>query len=328
MLTHFICPDDESIKVEDCMKECRMGMRCLTLPTLAILGKEREFTGTPSTTQLLNGTMYEYLKITNDYGIKPMSRAFALLGTIHHKALEEKATELGITAEISLTGDDRNIFDLLEVEYKNNLPIYTMTDYKTWGSFKVARTLGFKVVGETMDTSGGKPRKKKVFEEVSEEADNFDITMQLNRYKYMLEDTYGINVSKLQVQITVRDGGLQVATTRGINQLIYLRPVAILPKQKVLDYFDSKSEYLVSCLTNKRMPSPWSLVENWEGKRCLSYCEVAEHCPLGRDKNRVRMGSGGVTMGDLDATFSHTSTITWTTTDTPAYTPRMYRDDR
>ena len=109
-----------------------MGSQCLTLPTLVKVGTERVWTGEGSTTQLLNGTKYEFLKLTNDYCINPRKdKAFALLGTEHHDMLEHIAEGLGLPAELSLTGDGHNVFDVLELEGD----AYVLTDYKTWGAF-------------------------------------------------------------------------------------------------------------------------------------------------------------------------------------------------
>ena len=113
MLREFICPDGAHVPVESCLKGCRMGERCLTLPTLKLISKEREWNGVASTTQLLDGTMSAYLKLTKDYAVDPDSRAFMLQGTKHHKELEIVAKELGLPAEIPLSGD-RDIFDLIE----------------------------------------------------------------------------------------------------------------------------------------------------------------------------------------------------------------------
>jgi len=284
MLKWFVCPDDEQVLIEECLNRCRMGERCLTQPTLRYLSKEREWSGEPSTTQLLNGTMYEFLKLTNDYGIHPESRAFALLGSIHHKTLEEQAKELGLPAEISLTDNDKNIFDLLEVEFdEENLPIYTLTDYKTWGSFKVAKTLGIKVVREVDEPYTNKQgkqsiRKKKIFEEVSEEGDNGEVTYQLNRYRYILEDKYGINVKNLFIQITVRDGGLQVATSRGVDKLIYKRSIADVPRHVIDNYFGEKHRNLLKALEDNEWDMPCTPEERWGGTRCERFCEVAPLC--------------------------------------------------
>src|SRR4030042_4644218 len=110
-LQWFLCPDKEVTTIKDCLQHCRMVERCLTLPTLKLISTEREWAGKPSTTQLLNGTMYEFLKLTQPYCVDPDSRAFSLAGTKHHAALEEVAKELGLPSEIPLN-IDRDIFDL------------------------------------------------------------------------------------------------------------------------------------------------------------------------------------------------------------------------
>src|SRR3990167_7977846 len=115
MLEWFICPDQIQVRVKDCLSECRMAERCLTLPTLKLISNEREWTGTPSTTQLLIGTMEAFLKLTQPYSVDPDKRAFMLAGTIHHQKLEAIAKELGLPSEVALSVD-RDIFDLLELE--------------------------------------------------------------------------------------------------------------------------------------------------------------------------------------------------------------------
>ena len=52
--TKFQCPDGAEIAIGNCLATCRLGRRCLTLPTLIkIASGERPWTGTPSTTMLL-----------------------------------------------------------------------------------------------------------------------------------------------------------------------------------------------------------------------------------------------------------------------------------
>ena len=113
MIEGFICPDSIKTKLEDCFSKCRMGERCLTLPTLKQMSMEREWNGVASTTQLLNGTMHEFLKLTKPYYCDPQGRIFMLEGSRHHAVLEDKAKELGLPSEIPLSVD-RDIFDLLE----------------------------------------------------------------------------------------------------------------------------------------------------------------------------------------------------------------------
>jgi len=197
MLEGFICPDKEVTTLQGCFKSCRMGDRCLTLPTLHYIGKEREWTGTPSTTQLLNGTMMEFLKLTQPYVKDPDGSAFALLGTLHHNKLEEVAKELGIPSEIPLTGDDRDIFDLLEFDPEAG---WCITDYKTWGSYKVQKALGLVETGKRPDPSGavykssgkwgkaGSPKMVSTWSRMNNAIDNEEAELQQNRYRIMLLD--------------------------------------------------------------------------------------------------------------------------------------------
>lgn len=275
--------------MEACYKACRFPDRCLTLATLVKVGAERPWTGTASTTQLLNGTMYEYLKLTNDYVINPRKdKAFALLGTHHHELLEEVANALGQPAEISLTGDGKNVFDLLEHENDS----YTLTDYKTWGAYKTARTFGIVVVKSEVvyyTDKAGKKRQKTIKEwgEQPEKGDWFDVGMQLGRYKMMIEDKLGITIDKVQVQVTVRDGGLKSAATQGVAENMYKRELYWIPERGEIDgYFDEKQEHLTSALSHG-WKNPCSEHENWEGRRCQSYCEVWMHCPKGKMERQI-----------------------------------------
>mgnify|MGYP001566944621 CR=1 FL=1 len=151
MLEWFRCPDGELITISDCLmcvSSCRYGETCLSQPTRYEISREREWSGKPSTTQLLNGTMLEFLKLTKPYAIDPDGMMFALLGTRHHQQLEESAKALGLPTEVALTGDDRDIIDLLEPDDSGG---YILTDMKTWGSYRVAKALGVVAGGKVPD---------------------------------------------------------------------------------------------------------------------------------------------------------------------------------
>ena len=290
MLEWFKCPDTQVIPVKECLSKCRMDERCLTLPILTLIAQEREWTGTASTTQLLNGTMYTFLKLTQPYTVDPDSMAFALLGTKHHQQLDEVAKALNLSSEIALTGDDRDIFDLLEHDADGT---WTLTDYKTWGSYRVAKVLGIVETGKKPDPSGavyqksgkwgkaGSPKMVTVFQQMPQQADNMDTELQLNRYRVMVKDKFSVDITKLWVQITVRDGGLAVARSRGIERNTYMVPVKILDDDVVHTYFNRKNKDLVAALTTKRWTLPCDNHECWDGVRCESYCEVAIYCPKG-----------------------------------------------
>jgi len=286
-ITELICPDGIPVLVDECLKSCRMGNeRCLTLPTLKMVTEEREWSGLASTTQLLNGTMYEYLRLTKPYAIDPQSRAFMLQGTKHHRELELVAHELGLASEIPMNVD-RDIFDLLEWEGKE----LVLTDYKLWGSFKIAQALGIEEIGKQPDPSGavyktggkwgkaGSSKMVPIWGYNPDRADNWEAELQLNRYRVMLKDM-GITVSKIRLQVTARDGGLYIAHNRGVMLNIYKIPVKILPDDEVKAYFQIKEGSLKVAM-EEGWNSPCTAQESWDGIRCERFCDVWNYCPKG-----------------------------------------------
>jgi len=247
MQAGFICPDGKRVSHRQCLEGCRQ--RCLTLPTLASLAQVREWNGIPSTTQCLNGTRMEYLKITSDYYVKPKERAFALLGTRHHFRLEAITRKLNVLSEEKLQGEVSGVIDLLEPDHAPDC--YILADYKTSGSYKVARAL---------------------------RGDMSDWELQLNNYRIMVEDL-GFPVSRMLVQCTVRDGGTFMARKNGLTENIYLIPVKRLDDAQVKDYFYRKSQMLIKAVENGEMPPPCNGEESWGGRRCLGYCDVVDLCP-------------------------------------------------
>jgi len=264
-LKWFKCPDGSITSVEDCLDGC--DHECLTLPTRAAIADERIWNGRASTTQLLNGTMLEFLKITVNYGIDPQSRAFMLSGIKHHKMLEEWAEKLNLPAEIALSPDGKDIFDLLVPQDDGS---WKLTDNKMWGSYRVARALGLVKTGKG---------KESVFKINPSEIDLFNEELQLNRYRTKVEK-FGIYISGMEIQVTVRDGGLQVATTRGINFNMRLIPIDRLDDSYVDDYFEAKDSDLMKALETGQC-EPCDLKECWDGNRCKSWCDVADWCPKG-----------------------------------------------
>ena len=105
MLQYFLCPDGNKRTIKQCLEQCpRPKGRCLSLPYLYEVGNTRKWTGTPSTTQLLNPSRMAYLQITKPYSIDPFESAFMLLGTRHHKTLEIIANKIkGLIAEKKLS---------------------------------------------------------------------------------------------------------------------------------------------------------------------------------------------------------------------------------
>ena len=174
---------------------------------------------------------------------------------------------------------------------------YTLWDHKTWGSYQVARALGIVETGKQPDPSGdvykssgkwgraGSPKMVSVFQQVPSEADNYEAELQLNRYRIMLADI-GINVTKMRAHAIVRDGGLQIARTRGVVRNTYLIPIRQLDNNEVEYYFHTKADDLDLALTQGKWDTPCNNRECWvndrgEPIRCTQYCEVAMYCPKG-----------------------------------------------
>ncbi|KKM58125.1 hypothetical protein LCGC14_1549750 [marine sediment metagenome] len=268
-LVNFLCPDKVTRPISECLVKCpRPEGRCLRLPTLHEVGKDRPWTGKPSTTQSLNPTRMEYLKITKDYAVAPNSRAFVLLGSRHHYKLELAGKELdGIEVEKRLQGDTTGILDLLEPDELAD-GFYVLTDYKSWGSFAVAKFLGIS------DADGTYERHQ--------------TTLQLNNYRVKVE-ALGFPVSRLLIQCTVRDGNTKSAFINKIKENMPMLPVERMDDDYVQEYFLYKSYDLLTALENEVMPALCLYEERWNGKRCLKYCEVAKFCPEGAKVTKVTL---------------------------------------
>lgn len=278
-MTHYICPDGEQIPIPDCLQHCRMGKRCLTRPTLlAILLSERPTIGEASVTRLLNGTMLEYLKHKHDYAISPRDRAFALLGSNHHSLLASLAG-LDAIAEERQQGMVAGTPDLLDPD-EEQPGSYVLTDYKTYGSYRVAKILG--LVGDKTWRTGrdGKRYSQTTWRIDPLQRDIYSEQLQLNCYRILFQNR-GYKISRMQLQITVRDGGVAMAKQRGITELIYLVDIPPLSDGWVANFFQDKLQQLQHALNTNTIPQPCNERESWEGRRCLDYCEVAQFCPQG-----------------------------------------------
>lgn len=265
-LKYFICNDGEIRATSECLEHCPVPVgRCLSLPTLHTIARIRKWTGTPSTTQCLNPTRIEYLQIKYDYALNPFEQAFALLGTRHHSRLESIAQKLeGLKSELPLSGEVSGILDLLEPI--NGSDNYRLIDYKTYGSYAVAKHLGLKEHNEY---------------------DRYHLALQLNNYRLMAQEL-GFNIVELKVQITVRDGGTWVAKNNGIDGKLYLLPVDILPDDEISLYFTRKAKMLKRAIEYNLLPDMCDYEERWAGNRCKGYCPVFMFCPEGAKINKVQ----------------------------------------
>jgi len=265
-LKSFICPDGKTRLISECLEKCpRKEGRCLSLPTLHELGKTREWTGKPSTTQLLNPTRLEYLRITKPFAVDPFEQAFMLLGTRHHQRLEYVSKKIeGLKAEMSLEGEVSGILDLLEPI--NNTDAYRLIDYKTYGSYAVAKLTGAKEHGEN---------------------DIAKLELQLNNYRLMASEL-GFNVTELWVQITVRDGGTFSAKNNKVDFKLALLPVKILDDKFVRGYFSAKAKALQKAIDTGETEL-CDYEGRWGGRRCKGFCPVAKYCPEGAMVNKIKL---------------------------------------
>lgn len=281
----FICPDGDRIEIERCLSEsgCRRDNRCATRSYLKLVSRERVWTGKPSTTQLINGTMLSSLRLTNEYAVSPDDRAFMIHGTRGHANLQID-DEYSLVEE-KLDGDDTphtGIFDVFESESGKTV----LVDYKTSGSFKVAKALGWwidKVPTGVLYKSGprkGEPRLERQLKRSDEMVDRWEWEMQLNSYRMGLEHR-GFQVDELRIMCVVRDGNTYIARSRGVFRNTYYFRIAKLDDAVVEAYFRKKRHALAFAL-KYGWTRPCSAEENWNGLRCSRYCEVAEFCSYGK----------------------------------------------
>lgn len=291
-LRFFTCPDKRQVYCDSCIESCRMAQRCVSLSTLkAIYKSEREWDGVPHVTDLLNGPMYLYLKITENYSTAPESRAFALLGSTHHKLLEEAADGM---AEVKVeAGGVVGTCDGVESLGNASDSGYGIVDFKTWGSFKVAKALGLEEIGKKPDPSGatysrggkygaaGSAKMVPVFRANPARADLVNEIIQLNFYRIGLE-AVGLDIRSLTIQATVRDGGTYTAKGYGVDRLIYLINVPVVQDEMIMGYLENKKSEIEVALDLGTEPRLCDDNENWNGRRCKDYCDVREFCRLGR----------------------------------------------
>lgn len=300
-LKGFICPDGERITIDDCLKEggCRRNDRCASRTYLHMASSERPWTGVPSTTMLINGTMLANLRLSQPYYVSPDSRAFMLHGTMAHAKLTVEDDYSLIEEKLDGAGTEvTGIFDIYEEENG----VRKLIDTKTSGSYKVMKALGFysyyEPTGEVFKSGKrkGEPKMRKMQGQSDDEKDVWEWQLQLNMYRIQLE-RLGFPVDRLQIQCIPRDGGTYIATSRGVLKNVYLFDIDFLPDDQVLEYFKRKRRALLYAL-RYGWTKPCSAKENWDGIRCARFCEVAQHCPYGKylvkEKEKLAMPIDGL----------------------------------
>jgi hypothetical protein len=231
-LRNFICPDGIEIPIGDCLEGdgCRRENRCATRSYLRLVSRERKWTGKPSTTQLINGTMLAWLRLTTNYAVSPDDRAFMIHGTKSHSNLQLD-DDYSIVEE-RLDGDDTEVTGIFDV-YESEAGLSTLVDYKTSGSYKVAKALGFFVeaepTGEVFKSGHrkGLPKTVKILKRDDEHVDRWEWELQLNKYRIELERR-GFPVDDMRIMCVVRDGNTYIARSRGVYRNTYYFKIARL----------------------------------------------------------------------------------------------------
>lgn len=295
----FCCPDNEIIEIEQCLqpKGCRLENRCATLPYLRLIGFDRKWEGV-SPSAAGNGARMLYLKAITDYIIDPEQRVWAAFGTSTHEKLSIHS--YNVLSEEKLSDEQmKGVADLLEAD-EEKPGYFILSDSKVWGSYKVAKALGIttETVEETILDEEGKPillksgknmgqPKTKQKRIITQDPSNVDLKgeeLQLNRYKIFYEKS-GFPVSKMQLQVLVRDGGTYIAKNRGIEKNLYIIPIKRLITNNVLQFYQElsvkvnqafKTGYAKHC-------NNW---ESWDRRRCEKFCEVSKACQkMSKDNN-------------------------------------------
>lgn len=276
----FTCPDSNRIEITQCLEGgCRLSWclpagRCLSVRTLRLIAEQREWTGKPSTTQLLKGTRESYLEITTDFAINPQDAIFRIIGTKSHGALD------------AYTGDNELGEERLEDEYSTGqFDFYdngVLLDTKTSGSYKVMKALGYHQVevetGEYYRTGAkkGLPKTRKEWREGGRK-DRLDWAIQLNDYRIKLEAA-GFPVQQMVIECLIRDGNTYIAQQRGIDFNGTLIPINRISDHWIRRYMRMKYDALMKALETGEMPPPCRKRETWNGRKCEKYCNVQEAC--------------------------------------------------
>jgi len=282
-LTKFLCPDKEEVLIEDCLVTCRIGQRCMSLPTLRSAASDRILGDNPRVTASQGGTGVRqlYLQATNDYTTDPQSRADLVFGKKAHFGLESE------TAGELLSEEH------LENEYTScTIDLYdgydkTLIDYKTWGSYKIKKALGL-VEKKVPDPDGavylkntkynqkGDPKMVSVWETDPAYADMWETDLQMNLQRILVE-AHGWPVERMFVEAYCKETRW-FAKKSGIDRKIYLFPVKKLPDKDVESHYRAKTMQLREALKTGVLPPICTQDEHWDGRKCEFFCDVAHIC--------------------------------------------------
>ena len=294
--TKFICPTGEQVAIEECLKACPHGQRCMFLPTLRAIAKSLDRgIDEPTVTELIAGARETYLKKTADYAVDPQSVLYALHGQAVH-TINENHTEGDILSEIRLNDQiTSGKFDLYGKILSEEEGV--LGDIKVTSSYKIAKALGiYKVdvpTGEVYKTGAkkGQPKTRKEFR-YDGVRHVMDWTIQLNYYRMLLEAS-GFTVKRMVIQAMCRDVNLRTASERGIDRPIYMIPINKVSDRWLVRYFSKKAALLAEALQSRQMPPVCTARERWHNRKCLEYCDARRECPYSEQIQLAMIGLAG-----------------------------------
>jgi len=291
--TEFICLDGGRIPIKQCLKDrgCRASQRCASRSYLNIVAGVRKYRGV-SPSMAANSAREIYLKATTDYAININSSVWPVFGTILHAELEKYPIEKALT-EVKLKGDwIRGTADLVEPD-ETKKGHHILIDHKFFGSFHVQKILGIsvnKVRIPALDSNGNEvyyksgaktgQLKTKYFNEKTidralarEELKG--VTLQQNCYRMLLEEN-GYKISRMQLQVFVRDGGSFSAKNNGVDDNIMMIDINRMENEEVKCFYkelENKIDMAFKTGYTERCTSE----QSWSGRKC-KICEVAKAC--------------------------------------------------
>ena len=310
MLNWLLSPTGERILIKDAINGALD--EYYPRPYIMACVETREWKWKPSTTQLINGSRQEYLKILTPYALDPDDQTFRISGTLSHYRLE-KFCPSEHYSEIHIPNEEvSGICDYLE---KQKDGTWHIVDYKRWGSFKIAKALGLKkATRQAFDENNnpilykksgrwgeaGTQKKEDFFIRDEKLVDVWEAELQLNRYRWAMEKAYNISISKMYIFVMVRDGNTVVAKNRGIEKNAYYIPIKKIDNKKIIEYFDQKKNilldslysYYINMINTHKLPSNYELNDVLEkcemNKRLLKGCSPGKCSEKERWNNDIR----------------------------------------
>ena len=265
MFTKFLCPDNLSVPISDCLKQCVKSARCFPIPILKRMGQTRP-AWTPaykwSVTELLQPMRYLYLQKTQDYAEAPQDLLFKILGSAYHYFVNK---------------DDPDYLQEYHLEnefYRGTIDAYSISERGLY-DYKFVQRYKARMLTQDLEKEGK------------------DYIWQLNAYRLLLEEK-GYPVDKMVLVIVCRDhrGYEYKAELENVGKKTKAgKPYALpidpcyqfcIPKigdESIRSILRQQANELSLAFQTQILPPKCSDEETWTGKRCESYCPVNLFCP-------------------------------------------------